>query len=149
MSDSARYSNAERHLLKALAIARAQPGDPRWLPTSLYYLGDLYYTFPMLERSGEAESLLEESLARWASLLGEFHPVNAVVLERLGSIAFDRGDEPRARELFARADAIVEASFPANHPIRRARSQGVRLEWGLHPDELLALAAISSDRSSP
>jgi tetratricopeptide (TPR) repeat protein len=142
LSHEGRYVQAEKHLLAALALARADRNDARLVPISLYYLGDLYFNYPMLPRAEEAEALLEESLSRWEDLLGPQHPVNAVVLNRLGSLAYERGDEPRAEELFARSDAIVEASFEADHPYRLARDRGFRSEWMIHPEEFLALANL-------
>jgi hypothetical protein len=145
LGSEARYEEAEQHFLLALSIAREERGDPSWLPTSLYYMGDLYYTYPMLSNSANATALLEESLTRFEALLGTEHPINAFVLDRLGSIAYDEGDPERAAELFARADRIVESGFPPDHPFRRARERGVRMEYGYHPDEFVSL----SKRAAP
>lgn len=98
---------------------RLTPADPRWR----YGLG------VVLQRQGEAAAAAEQLDAALAALTTGSAPANdaaggsdprAAILLRLGRLALDRGDLPKARDRFTRALEVEPACTAARFGIAQA-----------------------------
>jgi hypothetical protein len=138
LAEHADGEGAARRLREAVSEAKRDPARPWGLPISLYYLADVYLTYPGLGQTAEAGPLLEQSREQWERLVGPVDPTVAVVLLRLSDAKRIEGDGAAADRLAQRADEIVMESLPSHHPVRRLRESGVPLEEAMQPGEVFA-----------
>jgi CHAT domain-containing protein/tetratricopeptide (TPR) repeat protein len=103
-----RYSEAEKTLLKALALREEyfEESSPL-MATSLNNLASLYYS---QGRYVEAEPLFERALAIRERALGSKHPAVASSLSNLAALNMQIARYTKAEELFERAQAIEKHS---------------------------------------
>ena len=109
-------------------------------------------------RYDEAEVEFEKALKQFHDLFGADHPRTARVLKGQGVLARLRGDFDRAREIFNRAERVLEASLQPDHPSRlnlliqqaRVESQAEHLaEAQALLEQVLESAAEASAQDSP
>jgi tetratricopeptide (TPR) repeat protein len=104
-----RLDEAERAYLKALDIFKAEY-------EIAVVRGNLAHLQARQGKTSPAEENYRAALAGKTAALGEDHPDVAVTLHNLGVLLFDTGRQAEGRELLARAEALVAARFPADHP---------------------------------
>ena len=109
-----RYSEAEKHFIKALELAEKPPVNSDRLHFSLYQLAEIYR---IQSKFVEAELILKRTLAVDEKILGPKHPNVALDLNNLASNYRERGKYEEAEALLKKALKILEESLGKEHAL--------------------------------
>ena len=147
LTDQARYEEAQRVLVEAVARADTMPGPSLDRGLAYYGLGYLYLQYPPLAEPGEAADLLDRALSEYEAVLGP-NPAVAIVLSVRAEVAEEYGDAAGAARFRERAIAILREKFPPDHLLMTSLARGTPIP--LHPDEVswVQLQSGSNDAGS-